>query len=89
MIGPDDIDAFRADNEDALKASYEYARRADKGIPHDRWTDGITGARLVAQGIKAQAEMVEMLSNAFLTILAEKQNAGRIYTSHSKYAQHD
>ena len=50
MIGPDDIDAFQ---DDAIKTAREYARRRRKGIPSDRWCDGATGARAVADGIEA------------------------------------
>lgn len=50
MISGDDIDAFKDEN---IKAAREYARRARKGIPSDRWTDGAAGAKAVADGIDA------------------------------------
>lgn len=50
MISGDDIDAFKDEN---IKAAREYARRARKGIPSDRWTDGAHGAKAVADGIDA------------------------------------
>jgi len=85
MIGTDDIEAFAADNEDALKAAREYARRSDKGLPADRLSDGVTGAHMVAQGIKAQAQMIDMLAGAFLALWNEKAGATRLHSQDSKY----
>lgn len=63
---PDDIDAFAVHNRDALAAADEYVRRAEKGLPSDRWCDGHAGAVLVARGIKAYRRMSELFSDAWL-----------------------
>lgn len=58
MIGPEDIDAFAERNGEALAQAAEYARRAGKGIPVDRWAS-VRQAHLVAQGIRALTQIVE------------------------------
>lgn len=87
MIAAEDIEAFAEANEDAMKAAREFARRSDKGLPADRWYDGTQGAHMVAQGIKAQAVINEMLAGAFLALWAEKRDATRLHTKDSKYTQ--
>lgn len=52
MIGPDDIDAFRDEHQDALNEAAAYARRAAEGLPVDRWST-TQQAILVAKGIRA------------------------------------
>lgn len=85
MINQDDIAAFADQAEPAIKAAREFARRAEKGLPADRWYDGTTGAEAVARGIKAQTVMIEMLSGAFLAIWQEKNDATRLHSKDSKY----
>ena len=70
MIGPDDIDAFRDKNAEAIAQASEYARRAEKGLPVDRWASA-RQAHLVAKGIRAllilvaiQTATIEALANA-------------------------
>lgn len=53
-----DIEEFQIANKKALDAAYTYVRRARKGLPSDRWADGIKGARLVADGIAAQFRLL-------------------------------
>ena len=70
MISGDDIEAFHDDNASALSQASEYARRAEKGLPVDRWAT-VGQAHLVAQGIRAmqqiiglQTEIIKALSHA-------------------------
>ena len=76
MISADDIAAFQDDNASALQAATEYARRAEKGIPADRWTDGTHGARMVAQGIAAQSRIIAMQTAALLALYGAMRQAG-------------
>lgn len=89
MITADDITAFENDNATALQAASEYARRAAKGIPADRWTTGTHGARLVAQGITAQQRIMAMQTAALVGLYEAMQAAGdeamQIHSEHSKY----
>lgn len=91
MITQDDIEAFAADNARSIEAAFEFARRAEKGLPSDRWADGAEGDKEVAKGIRAIFEMNEMLSGAFLGIWADKMresaDAMRLHTGDSKYVQ--
>lgn len=52
MITQDDIDAFADQNEDNVRAATEFARRAKKGLPPDRWASDEEMYR-VARGIEA------------------------------------
>ena len=70
LISQDDIEAFREYNAGALSQAAEYARRAEKGLPVDRWAS-TRQAYLVAQGIRAmqqiialQTEAIEVLTHA-------------------------
>lgn len=89
MISQEDIDAFAEQAEPAIEAAREFARRAEKGIPSDRWYDGTSGAKAVAKGIKAQTVMIEMLQGAFLAIWQEKNDATRLHSKDSKYFEAD
>jgi hypothetical protein len=60
VITQDDIDAFAADNEQALAQAAKYAQRKRRGIPVDRWATAWE-AHLVAQGIEAQHQIIDML----------------------------
>ena len=48
-----------------IEAAREYARRAQKGLPTDRFADGADGERLVAKGID---EMDRLLAWSYLEI---------------------
>lgn len=91
MISQDDIDAFADERGPDIKAAAEFVRRAEKGLPPDRWSDGEIGAQSVAKGIRALFEMNQMVSGAFLTIWEEKmqaaQDATRLHRADSKYAR--
>ena len=63
MITQDDIDAFAADNAAALAQAAKYAERERRGLPVDRWATA-QQAKLVAQGIRAQAALIVMLADA-------------------------
>ena len=75
MITQADIDAFAEGSTKDVQAALEYARRARKGLPSDRWTNGVTGAESVARGIEALFQINEMLSGAFLSIWHEKMQS--------------
>lgn len=76
MIQIDDIEAFEADNADAITAANEYVRRATKGLPADRFTDGATGAMLVAKGIHAYQAIMAAQADALAAMAEELQNRG-------------
>ena len=53
-----------------IDTAKEYARRARKGIPEDRWVDGTDGARQVAAGLVwlcawAHAEIERMKADVY------------------------
>lgn len=89
MISADDIAAFEESNAEALTAAAEYARRAQKGIPPDRWADGNTGAVMVAQGILAQQRIMAMQTAALVDLYEAMKQAGtdamRLHSADSKY----
>jgi hypothetical protein len=59
-----DLDDFRKDHEEALAQAHEYARRVEKGLPADRFVTGTKNAVLVGRGIRAQAIIIAMLTDA-------------------------
>ena len=63
MISQDDIDAFRDYNAVALSQASEYARRAESGLPVDRWAS-TRQAYLVAQGIRAMQQIIALQTQA-------------------------
>ena len=89
MITADDITAFQEANAEALQAASEYARRAEKGLPSDRWTDGTHGARMVAQGIAARDRIIAMQTAALVDLYEAMRQAGtdamRLHSQDSKY----
>ena len=89
MINETDIDAFAEDNQEAIAAAAEYVRRAEKGLPPDRFTDGATGAKLVARGIHAMQCIMDAQNAALVAILADMQERGtdamRLHKQDSKY----
>jgi hypothetical protein len=76
MLDADQIDAFREDTADAIDAAMTYRKRAKKGLPADRWADGATGARLVAQGIHALECIIAMQTAALEDMLEEATARG-------------
>lgn len=82
MLDDEQIENWQTD----IAAAREFARRGDKGIPPDRWYDGTDGLRQVVRGIQAQAQMIEMLADAFTTLYAEKRDATRLHSGDSKYS---
>jgi uncharacterized membrane protein len=76
MSFQDDLDAFYSRNSKAIATASEYARRAEKGIPSDRWADGTEGAALVARGIRAQEVIMSMLSEALGAMIAADRQRG-------------
>jgi hypothetical protein len=89
MISVEDIEAFEANNSECLAAASEYARRANKGLPSDRWADGTTGAVMVAQGIIAQQRIMAMQTAALVDLYEAMRKAGtdamRLHSADSKY----
>ena len=76
----DDIDKFLTTNKKALKAAEAYSKRANRGLPSDRWTDGIDGAHLVADGISAQIRLLALYDATTKAIWADLRD-------HQKRAQ--
>ena len=70
MIGPDDIAAFAEDQADNIAAAREMRRRAEKGLPVDRWgsEDAMFAA---AKGIYAMEKMLEIYAAASVEMMAE------------------
>ena len=59
MSNADDIERFRAAHAGAIKKAGEFARRAFKGLPADRYASA-DDMFLVAQGIKALNDIIRM-----------------------------
>ena len=76
MISGDDIEAFEADNADAIAAANEYARRAAKGLPADRLSDGVKGALLVGKGIHALQVIAALQTDALIDLAEDMQERG-------------
>ncbi len=76
MIGPDDIAAFAAENADHIEAAKEMRRRAEKGLPVDRWgsEDAMFAA---AKGIYAMEQLLAIYADASANMLAEIQRANK------------
>lgn len=54
-----DLDDFREQHAEALAQASEFARRARKGIPTDRWATE-RQMHLVAKGIRAMQQIMAM-----------------------------
>lgn len=76
MSFQDDLDAFYSRNSAAIAVAAEYARRAERGLPPDRWSDGTEGAALVARGIRAQEVIMSLLSEALGAMIAAERQRG-------------
>jgi hypothetical protein len=70
MISGEDIEAFRAESEPAFEEGRKFVKRCAKGIPADRWTT-TAGMQLVAECIKRQWAVMDMLSDALKSMQAE------------------
>lgn len=85
-----DLKDFAEEYGAALDAANEYKRRAQKGLPSDRFADGANGEALVAQGIAAMQTIMNLQNAAIVEmyndIQARGQDAVRLYTADSKYA---
>lgn len=72
----DTIEQFFANTEAARAAAVEYARRAEKGLPCDRWTSGSEGAQMVADGIRAWVRLAGMNAAALEWYLQQERERG-------------
>lgn len=68
-----DMNDFTEENKAALDAADKFARRARRGLPSDRWTDGTNGASLVAEGIAAYQNLNADLLSVVRLIWADIQ----------------
>ena len=73
---PADISEIEARYARSIEAAREYARRAKKGLPADRWADGRKGEGMVADGIVALLWQVDFLAGALEAKLAEEARRG-------------
>lgn len=89
MLSQDDIDAFKSANQAAIAAADEYRRRAEKGLPADRFADGTEGAILVGRGIAAYQKIMAMQTAALMDLFGAMKQAGddamRLHSADSKY----
>ena len=70
MIGIEDILAFQEESEPAFAEGRKVVRRADRGIPADRWTT-TEGMHLVADCIKRQWVIMGLLTDALAAYVAD------------------
>jgi hypothetical protein len=73
MIGLDD---FRPEHQAALDAAAKFRKRAEKGIPPDRWADGTAGQRLVAQGIAIMEGLLETQADVIRAMIEADRQRG-------------
>ncbi len=89
MISRDDIEAFQEAHSEAMDKSQEFARRAFKGLPTDRWGSADDMFK-VAQGIKAMSNIIDLqtklIVDLFNDIQARGSEAMRLHTKDSKYS---
>lgn len=74
MITVEDIARFQEDTDEAIRAADTYARRREKGIPPDRWADGVRGEHMVALGIRALQETINIQADAMSAMLEDIQS---------------
>ena len=84
MIGPDDIQAFYDRWGPSIDAAHEYARRKEKGIPPDRWSDGTAGAVNVANGIRAMQQIMAWQTEALEALTRPSFEATGVFTRHGE-----
>ena len=70
MITAEDIDAFGAENKEAIAAACRFSRRYHRGIPPDRWAT-TREMQLVAQGIDAQVKIIQALTQVIVDAMEE------------------
>lgn len=58
-----DLDDFREEHDAALKQASEFARRAEKGLPSDRYGSA-KELWLTAKGIRAMQRIIDMQTDA-------------------------
>lgn len=105
MLSQEYIDAFAdglvqyaEQNKQFTDAALEYARRAQKGLPADRFANGTDGERMTALGIDAlrkygahAAMVADMWRDLAMELMEQQKRAGidamRLHTGDSKYAQ--
>lgn len=72
MINHTDIDAFREDFDRVA----EFVRRAEKGIPEDRWTDGAQGNAALAASCKRLLTYTSIQADAMAAMYEDLQKIG-------------
>lgn len=63
-----DLSDFEAEHAEALAQANEYARRAEKGLPEDRWAT-TRQQHLVAKGIRAMQQIMHMQAEVLEAIV--------------------
>jgi hypothetical protein len=76
MTPQEQLDEFYSRNSKPIAAALEYARRAEKGIPPDRWSDGTAGALDVARGIRAQEVIMSLMADAMQQMIEAERLRG-------------
>lgn len=71
-----DLSDFREEHQAALDAASEFRKRAERGLPPDRWADGTAGQRRVAHGIAIMEWIMEAQADAILALMDEKRQSG-------------
>jgi len=72
MINHTDIDAFKEDFDRVA----EFVRRAEKGLPEDRWTDGAQGNALLAASCKRLLAYTSIQGQAMADLYEDLQKVG-------------
>lgn len=72
MLTQEEIDAFREDAE----VVREFVRRSRKGLPEDRWTTGVDGARRLAKACDGLLGLVQIQADASAAMLSELHRIG-------------
>lgn len=67
MISGDDIEAFQEQSAESLSQASEFARRARKGLPPDRWASA-RQMYLVASGIDALSQIIAWQSEVIAAL---------------------
>ena len=60
----------------AWEAATEFVRRADKGLPSDRWADGSEGMQLVVDGIRERDRRLLIISEALQEAMERERRRG-------------
>lgn len=72
MINETDIEAFRAD----IEIVQEFVRRAEKGLPEDRWTSGAKGNAKLAAACRGLIAYTNLQASVMLDMHNHIQQAG-------------